>query len=147
MKAYVVIGEAQTRKSTLVRCLTGCASRGVRQILTRDGDELVLYARVLALQESGTSAQDFIAEARASGCKQTLFCLWPGQKQSRGKSYPSADTHIREFRQAGWQIHRIAVLGEPAISLPWRQMAQFADVNAVPINLTAARVRDYFGWV
>ena len=147
MKAYVIIGEAQTRKSTMVRCLTGCASRGVRHILTRDGDEIALYARVLALQESGTSAQDFIAEARASGCKHSLFCLWPGQKQTRGESYPSADTYIRELRQAGWQIHRVAVLGQPAISLPWRQMAQFADVNAVPVNLTASRVRDYFDWV
>ena len=146
MKAYVIIGEAQTRKSTMVRCLTGCASRGVRTLQSQTGQTFSLYARVLSLQESATTADGFMEEVRGSGCKHVLFCLWPGQKQTRGQPYPYADDYIRRFRQAGWQFVRIAYLGEPKISLPWRNLEVFSEPDSTPVNVLARQISDSFGW-
>ena len=40
LHAYVLIGSPRTRKSTLLRCLTGCYSRNLRDIETHHGQVL-----------------------------------------------------------------------------------------------------------
>ena len=63
MDAYILIGNLNTRKSSVVRGLTGCFNRSVRDIVPVGGkNALRLYARVGALQETRTRPEDFGAE-------------------------------------------------------------------------------------
>ena len=56
MDAYIVIGNANTRKASVLRSLTGCFNRSVREILPLDAAApLRLYARVGSLQDTRTT--------------------------------------------------------------------------------------------
>ena len=56
MDAYIVIGNPNTRKSSVVRSLTGCFNRSIRDILlVGDKTALRLYARVGCVQDTSTT--------------------------------------------------------------------------------------------
>ena len=75
MDAYIVIGNPNTRKASLVRCLTGCFNRSVRDIQPLGGrTPLRLYARVGSLQDTRATPEDFIAEAGRARCNAVLCC-------------------------------------------------------------------------
>ena len=68
MDAYVLIGNAHTRKASVLRSLTGCFNRSVREILPLDASApLRLYARVGSLQDTRTAPADFVDEAARTG--------------------------------------------------------------------------------
>ena len=85
MDAYIVIGNPNTRKASVVRSLTGCFNRSVRDIQPLDGKTaLRLYARVGALQDSNAGPQDFVAEVARMRCDAVLCCLAPGTPERLG---------------------------------------------------------------
>ena len=146
MDAYVIIGGPNTRKSSVTRSLTGCFNRNVRNILLNNGEIIKIYARVSALQESKTTAQDFIAEVNQSGCQSVIFCLCPQPNPTDPTKYPDASTYVSTFRAAGWNIVRAAVLGQGRPSLLCPQQAFLPNSQVDPINQTAQAVRLHFGW-
>lgn len=146
MDAYVIIGGPNTRKSSVTRSLTGCFNRNVRNILLNNGEQIKIYARVTALQESKTTAEEFLTEVSQSGCQNVIFCLWPQPSQIDPKKYPDASTYISTLRAAGWNIVRAAVLGQGRPSLLCPQQAFFPNSEVDPINQTAQAVRANFGW-
>jgi hypothetical protein len=148
MDAYLIIGNSHTRKASLVRCLSGCFNRSVRDIQLLDSRApLRLYARAGAVQETRKTPQEFVAEVLASRCAATLCCLLPTALPTEPQCYPDAQTYIAHLEAAGVRIRAIAVLGQNAGGLrgPW--LRQFAQAPTLPINLTASAVREFFGWV
>jgi hypothetical protein len=103
MDAYLIIGNPNTRKASLVRSLTGCFNRSVRDILIQGSKTpLRFYARVGALQDTRTTVEDFAAEVGVLGQNSG------GVRASNLRQYPQAPTApinvtAREVRaQFGW---------------------------------------------
>jgi hypothetical protein len=146
--AYIVIGNPNTRRASLIRSLTGCFNRSVRDIALRDGKAVIrLYARAGSLQETRATAADFIAEAGKSRCAAVLCCLSPDQSSSHADLYPPAQDYLAAFESAGWKLRAIAVLGQNAGGVRGPLLRQFPLAPTAPINLTSRAVLDHFGWV
>jgi hypothetical protein len=147
MDAYIIIGNRNTRKASLVRSLTGCFNRSVRDILTKQSTSaLRVYARVGALQETKTRPEDFLSEFAKSRCAAVLCCLLPSAHPNDPAEYPDAQEYIRQFKADGWRIRSIAVLGQNAGGIRSPDLRQFAQASVSPINVTASAVRAHFGW-
>ncbi len=146
MDAYVIIGNANTRKSSVLRSLTGCFNRSIRQIQPATGAVLDVYARVSSLQESETTPNDFVKEVTGANVPCVAFCLWPHPNPKDPAAYPDAQAYIKTFIAAGWQIKRCAVIGVSNVSNLGVQVQHFTGVPALPINRGAEQVRKYFGW-
>jgi hypothetical protein len=147
MDAYIVIGNPHTRKSSLVRCLTGCFNRSVRDIQPLGGrSPMRLYARVGALQDTKTSAEDFIAEVARARCSAALFCLAPSAHANHPDTCPDAVAYLDALQAAGWRVRAIAVLGQNAGGVKSASLRQFPLATTAPINVTAHAVRAHFGW-
>jgi hypothetical protein len=147
MDAYIVIGNPNTRKSSVVRSLTGCFNRSIRDIVLQ-GVKLPLriYARVGALQETRTRPDDFLAEVEKKRCAVVLLCLSPSAHSNDPSLYPDAQAYIAWFKAAGWNVRSIAVLGQNGGGVLSPNLRQFPQAGTAPINVTAKAVREHFGW-
>lgn len=149
LTAYVLIGSPRTRKSTLLRCLTGCYSRNLRDIELASGAAVRLYARVSALQDTRTTPEDFLAEVARQRCTHVAFILAPHAHPLDPQRLPGAQDYLDTLERAGWRIDKVAVLGADPIKprLASRAaVARFPTVLTQPVNSTAAQLRQHFGW-
>lgn len=145
---YTVIGNARTRKSTLVRCLSGCFNRSVRDIQPATGRAAFrLYARAGSLQETRTRPLDFAEEAERQRCEAVLCCLSPSAHLLHREDCPDAAAYLRQFEARGWRVRAIAVLGQNAGGVRSPRLLHYPNATTLPINLTAHSVRQHFGWL
>lgn len=148
MDAYIIIGNTHTRKASVLRSLTGCFNRSVRDILPLGAKSaLRLYARVGSLQETRTRPEDFLLEVQSKRCSTVLCCLSPSAHPIEPDLYPDAQHYLAAFKAAGWRIQSIAVLGQNAGGIRSAKLAQFPQSGTTPINITAQGVRAHFGWL
>ena len=147
MDVYIIIGNPNTRKASVVRSLTGCFNRSVRDIVLQGAKSPVrLYARVGSLQETKTTAQDFLAEVERARCSTVLCCLSPSPHPNSPAQCPAAPAYVAAFKAAGWRIRAVAVLGQNAGGVRGANLRQFPQASTTPINVTARDVRLHFGW-
>ena len=147
MDLYLIVGNPNTRKASVVRSLTGCFNRSVRDIQPLGGKAaLRLYARVGTLQDSKASPADFIAEAARMRCNAVLCCLAPSANPDHPDRLPDAPAYLAAFKAAGWRIGSIAVLGQNGGGVRSPHLLQFPQAPIAPINQTARAVRAHFGW-
>jgi hypothetical protein len=147
MDAYIVIGNANTRKASVVRSLTGCFNRSVREILPLDAaTPMRLYARVGSLQDTRTAPADFVDEVARSRCLAVLCCLSPNSRPDEPGVYPDAQAYLDHFTAAGWKLRSIAVLGQNHGGVRSPVLRQFHLAPTAPINVTAREVRAHFRW-
>ena len=148
MDAYILIGNANTRKTSVVRSLTGCFNRSVRDIQLQSGRRpLRFYARVGSLQSTRTSLEAFLAEVARARCDAVLFCLSPGANKTDLEEYPDASTYVEALREKGWRINGVAVLGQDGGGVRAANLRQYTQAPTAPINVTARDVRAQFGWL
>jgi hypothetical protein len=148
MDLYLVVGNPNTRKASLLRSLSGCFNRSVRDIeLVSGRATLRVYARVGALQDTKTRPEDFVAEAAATRCDAVLCCVAPGAHTGTPALYPPAAAYLEQFKAAGWRVRGIAVLGQNGGGLRSPLLRQFPQAGTAPINATAHAVRKHFGWL
>jgi len=89
--AYLIIGNPNTRKASLVRSLTGCFNRNVRDIVMEGVKAPVkVYARVGTLQETGTSVEAFLWEVSRARCQAVICCLAPSLVPGQPLDSPDA---------------------------------------------------------
>ena len=144
--AYLLIGNSNTRKASLLRSLTGCFNRSLRDIELLNGKPMRLYVRVAALQESRTDPADFIAEVGRARCTAVAFALLPEANPLDSERWPDAHAYIAAFKAAGWNLRRTALLGAHPIKPGLVDTARFPNVLHQPINTSAAALRAHFGW-
>lgn len=143
MDAYLIIGNPNTRKASLVRSLTGCFNRSVRDILIQGSKTAQrFYARAGALQDTRTTVQDFVAEVGRSRCQAVIFCLTPSPADQ-----PEAQAYVDAIKAIGWRIKAVAVLGQDSGGVRASNLRQYPQAPTAPINVTAREVRAQFGWV
>ena len=148
MDAYILIGNANTRKTSVVRSLTGCFNRSVRDIQLQGSDRSVrFYARVGALQTTRTTLDEFLAEVARSRCEAAVFCLAPHAHKTDLQEYPDAQTYVAGLRERGWTIKGVAVMGQDGGGVQATNQRQYTQAPAAPLNATARDVRAQFGWV
>lgn len=111
---YILIGDSNTKKSSTVRALTGAYKKGKWQIETRNG-MADFYIQISALQESQISPKEFIRTIRSSGRRNLLLTL----RIQRFRSQPDALGYMKQFKDAGWRIRDIIVLGAKRTELPF----------------------------
>jgi hypothetical protein len=147
MDAYIVIGNPNTRKASVVRSLTGCFNRSVRDILPLGAKTpLRLYARVGSLQDTKAGPEDFVAEVARARCNAVLCCLAPTANPDHAERCPDAPAYLAAFKTAGWRIRAIAVLGQTGGGVRSPNLLQFPQAPVAPINQTARAVRAHFAW-
>ena len=148
MDAYLLIGNANTRKTSVVRSLTGCFNRSVRDIQLQSAKRPVrFYARVGALQNTRTTLDEFLNEVARSRCEAVLFCLSPNANATDLIEYPDAQTYVAGLRERGWHIKAVAVLGQDGGGVRAPNLRQHINAPTQPVNVTARDVRAQFGWV
>jgi predicted GNAT family acetyltransferase len=148
MDTYLIIGNSNTRKASVIRSLTGCFNRSVRDILIQGArSPLRCYARAGALQDTSTTVDAFIAEVARSRCKAVICCLVPSAMHKNGFDQSDAQTYVEGFRAAGWRIKAVAVLGQDSGGVRATNLRQYPQAPSAPINVTAREVRAQFGWI
>lgn len=148
MDVYLIIGNSNTRKASLVRSLTGCFNRSVRDILIQGARSPVrFYARIGALQETRTTVEDFVAEVGRVRCQAVICCLSPAAALNSPTDRPDAQAYVAGFKAAGWRIKAVAVLGQDGGGVRASNLRQYPQAPTAPVNVTAREVRAQFGWV
>ncbi len=149
MDAYIVIGDANSFKSSTVRALTGCRVRGVRALVQR-GVVMQTYVQLSSLQEGNRFLKplDFIREVRKSGANAAIFPL----RALRHRGRPDANEYLHEFVKAGWNIKGVAVLYSPdfQLTVPLSRASVFdlpseGDPHYYA-NVLASKIRTKFKW-
>ena len=156
MDAYVIVGENDSGKSSVTRCLTGSGSGKIRtRPIAKCGDTIInVYVHLSSLQEDYKRIKnpaDFVSQVSRENCDAVLFSLWP-HGRGGGNRRPDADTYLRHFVDvAGWNIVRVACLGIPVdritTLLANGTIRTFPTVEPTPVNDVAAQVRCYFNWL
>ena len=147
---YVVLGEANARKSSTARTLTGVPQRKCVTVATNSGD-IDIFVQISSLQESKITPDDFINEMTSGGYDNVLVTLWISQRFTSTGVYPAGVDYLHAFVAAGWNIAQIVVLGTS--TLPSALPASAPSPNFIPnswstpVNQIASQVRAWWGWV
>jgi hypothetical protein len=148
MDAYIIIGNTNTRKASLVRSLTGCFNRSVREIQLQSAKKpLRFYARVGTLQDTRVTVEQFAAEVARTRAEAVLFCLSPEPHKTDTLEYPDAQAYVAALRELGWRIKGVAVLGQNSGGVRAPNLRQYTAAPTAPVNVTARDVRAQFGWL
>lgn len=148
MDLYLIVGNTHTRKSSVMRSLTGCFNRSVRDIQPLDGRAPIrLYVRVGALQETRCTAEDLASEAQRQRAQAVLCGLWPTAHPHEPQRFPAAAAYVAALEALGWKRRAVAVLGQNTGGLRGARLLAFPMAPTQPINVTAHGVRQFFGWV
>lgn len=149
MNVYLILGEANSGKSSCVRALTGAGRTKVVSVATRDGNRRV-FTVLGALQELGWTTTQLIAKASSKDCTDVLVPLRIRRRITGGKRYPPASKYVSEFLATGWHIQGFAVLGATSLEeqLPGGvpRALFLPDAATNPVNETAARIRRSWDW-
>ncbi len=150
---HIVVGDANTRKSSLLRCLTGVGSGNATryiQVAEASGNVLTVFCMLSALQESykPMTPAAFVRFVRQLSPQATDVAVTL-RANARG-TYPGLAAYLQAFSQAGWPVRNAAFLGPGAYAL----RTSVAGANSVavtrspnqPTNQTAQQVRKAWGW-
>ncbi len=150
MEVYVPIGHTNTRKSSIVRALTGASSATLRAnqlvwFVTFGHQTRSAFVLTSALQESGVTADDLRVAFKSSGADTAIFPLRRDARLFDGRPMESAQSYVSRFAKSfRWKVHAAYMAGG----------APLVDVSsdlAVPIaradgtNALAARLRTKWG--
>jgi hypothetical protein len=150
---HIIIGDANTRKSSLLRCLTGVGSGNSNryiEVSEASGKVITVYCMLSALQENykPQCPAEFIDYVKALNPRPSdiAFTL---HVSSRGV-YPAFSAYFQAFTQAGWSIASIALLGSSACAqqgnISATRVCAVANSTQQPTNQTATQVRKVWQW-
>jgi hypothetical protein len=147
--AYVILGNANTRKSSTARALTGVARRKSVTVATNTGN-IEIFVQISSLQESEIQPSDFVAEMNSGGYENVLVTLWVSERVTSSDTYPQGVDYLQVFIDDGWSIAYVVVLAASTFhgSPTGTPSPHFIpDSRTTPVNSIAAQIRDWWGWV
>jgi len=138
------MGDTKTRKSAVIRALTGAHKRGVYDVATSLG-VLNVYVQISSLQEDNITPAKFVREHLKD--ENVLIPLWI---KGRGK-FPDGDVYLARFLQAGWYISGLVILGVKNVKIKIPNgvpnPVYFPNSKVEPANKTANSIRKLWGWL
>jgi hypothetical protein len=150
--AYIIMGDANSRKSSTIRALTGKFKRGPYDIKLTDGSNIPVYVQIRALQEAEETSQDFIRMISSQNCIHVILSLRIESVTSSDMTeFHDGGTYIQDFINANWNIRNIFVFGSGR--LPYGLPAQsptpifFPNSRTTPANELASNIRNILHWL
>lgn len=162
---HIIIGDANTRKSSLLKCLTGFGGRkrNMDVSLANNGGIIAVHCRKLtALQEDHIPESAFIQYINAlNPIPAHIAVILRVGKVGGRVPCPSALAYIQAFITARWQVQNIALLDSSACTLhsallniflahpalPVPIISQVSNSSNLPTNEFAQQVRQDWGWL
>ncbi len=138
-KLYIVLGKSNNRKSSVIRCLSGCRdSRGNWKIAMAKSPE-TFFVSITSPQERngvGTNPKDFVKMLLNLKEDHILLAL----QSTSSSSQPNGDAYLDTFIKAGFDIQIIACFDSSAntLSLPKKIIKNTAST---PSNAIASELR------
>ena len=152
---WLLIGNANTRKSSMVRCLLGVDNPATEvEVQSVTGTVLHIRAFISAVQEKkSVSPEELLLDLNDSHWKgqfKNLRNALVPLRYDPAEGQPAAEFYAQALLDDGWSIKVVVSLGEPA--RPWLQNSglpyiEIPNSTSLPSNAIAAQVRAAFGWV
>ena len=163
MKVYLVIGDADMGKSSVLRHLVAFSNGNGKSIRTKTlatihGTIEIGFYGYQALQEHGTLPQEFIDLVNDQFKKELPDNLILALRLNATKgnktvqACPDAEEYIKAFIAEGWKIQSAVLDGSGKATYPkhWNAKSVLSrppkPQAPVPTNKVADDVRKYFGW-
>ena len=145
---WLLVGEANTRKSSTVRSLLGLGKTGVVEVEFLSGAVLPIWGAIRAAQEHPLSPTELLAvlNENVSTVPNVLLPL----RYDPAKRQPSAEVYVKALLKDGWIVRYVVSFGEPARSWLKTSGLPYIEVpksTSTPCNTVAAHVRATFGWL
>lgn len=140
---WAVVGDANMRKTSTIRALTGVGSKRPRwDVAFTAHGTAAAYVHPAGLQEMKITPAKFIQEVRAAGVSRAIVAL---RYHAVGQC-PNAAVYLSAFQSAGWTVAGQATLGR-ATPIPHFRAGAIAIPNSstTPPNLIADQLRNAWG--
>ena len=160
-KVYIIMGKDNTRKSAIIRCLTGFRQEKKKWqwYIATQKRIIIIYIQITSLQETydgkGISAEDFIYKISILKPSNILVAL--RFKNNRKNKTRDSFAYIKEFIKAKWKISEIVALGMNEKSynkqkpnnlrIPKPLFISNLGSDKKPTNEIAAAIRKKWGWL
>lgn len=140
-RIYLVIGDQNVGKSSIIRSLTGIRVSGQTTLRFLNNIDELFYVQMTSLQEeSRQTVQEATDTISASECSFHLIAL---RYSPAGQNYPNAEAYITAFINADFIISGVAYLGEEAIPINFNNnLIQLCFPYAQTINKNASDIRN-----
>lgn len=157
IRLFIIIGNSNTRKSSIIRALSGVRDERVFDIKT-DTEKIKVFVKTTSLQEAKikrSDAANYIIKklGKVAGCNTALICLRFTNKVHVGKEFISEDCtkYLIEFEKSNFIIEKMTVLNEKIENIENIEMLQNAhlisDSKTKPSNELASEIRKLWNWV
>lgn len=159
INVYIILGEANMKKSSVIRCLSGIHNQGVYKIKHMNGNIQDTFIMVSSLQETGKGFTPSEFEEYVTNkikikkhYDDILICLRIKEYfNPRGKrSLQKAEEYINHFSNIGWNIIKIVELKDSNKIIPIGNMSStliIKDTKQKTANDIASNVRNHFNWI
>lgn len=145
-KFYLIIGNANSGKSSTIRALTGFGShnRSKRISITfLNNTQHEFFLQTSAAQEKNINVNRLIRIIKKGNCEYNLIAL----RFDRPSTFPNYLSYIRRFEQEGWQIKKIVLLGNHEFLPQYHPiLLRFDSPHDQTINKNASDIRKNWGW-
>lgn len=151
-RLFLILGEANARKSSLIRCLTGIGRSGKWSVCSASGNELPVYVQMTSLQEEQNTesksytANEFmeILDDRAPEIDTILLPL----------RITGHEIYFNDFEHEGFTIEKVVILQRKHENYQALETTlcrrydclRIENSNTQPSSFTASKIRPFFGW-
>ncbi|KAB2967367.1 hypothetical protein [Zoogloea sp.] len=155
---FLIMGDANARKSSTIRGLTGVARASEYDVETFLAPfRLSVYAKVSSLQESHLQPVDFIQTVDTGNYDNVLVSVWfshlnwtdPITQQQH--TFPRGEVYVQQFLQQHWIIQEIVCLGVAQLPNPLPAglpAPLFIPLSpTMPSNEITSDIRRHWNWM
>ena len=161
MNVYLIIGDANMGKTSVVRKLSGFYEKfetleehklnDLRfNVTTLSGEKRsVLLQTYDSLQELLITPEEIyeLISKKKVPPQNILVCLRRKGTTIKKHKLPNAITYLEYFRNKGWNIEKVAFMSlEEGKSFPYEQSKTIVNDRKTPIDKLAELVKKHFGW-
>ena len=144
---YIIIGEGNTKKSSIIRALSGAYDKGNYKIEDADGKILNFQIFIRSLQEAKISIEDFFKKVPKE-VENVLLAL----RIEKINGFPCGIGYITAFlNQDHYRIKQLVVLGTNALdNIPKKCPPPIyfpeSGNRDIPSNRFANKIREIWRW-
>lgn len=152
VNVYIILGEANMKKSSTMRCLSGVDREKVYKIQHANGNIRNTFVKISAIQEANFTETEFTTHVAAKQYEDIFICL-----RINGFIHPksqrplkSAVDYINHFRSIGWNVIKIVDFQDSNSIISLGNITPtltIMNTKQKTANNIASTVRNYFNWI